>query len=1033
MSGYGILDGTNNAVSSDLFMRNVDYFDFPMESLEGDDLNGGYWDAKLQSLAPILSEVLAGSPLPSGGYTGSATSVMAPSLSGPSQEPVLKCVPNSVEEAARAGISHQNNYSDGPVSVLGSLSSCSSEKRLPTSSELFSCSKRSWFSTIYTHRSAAPKELSLSSGFSESNPPKIRTNPVRKLKKKKKLARLSGATKLKQRSVGCKRCSHCEVRETPQWRDGPMGRKSLCNACGVRYSSGRLFSEYRPAASPTFVPSLHSNFHKGVIEMREKVQDFVPIPSQALVGSSLASGGNAAAVVGEESSEVKPKPKAVKAVSRSSSSPHNNYSIGVDSGVLQTPSPVSAHQSSSSSCSSEMPMSSTSRMVTRSMRSRLSATNPRRFEELSRSKGFSESNLTNTNKNPVKRKLKLPLKLPQKSGVAKTTKCSHCETRNTPQWRHGPMGKNTLCNACGVRYLQGRLVPEYRPADSPSFVPSLHSSSHKVIVEMRKRTIQEEAETEPPTSPLPESGASDQHYVATNPHRFEELSRLKGFSESNLTNKRGKRKSEDGLDAFELGTSKTPVAEMGAAEVEIEPVTQKKPFFLITPTFHTGFSFSIIHLLSAVRTAMITLLPEDSLDAGKHLDKNDGGEKVGEDQHGNQEATNGLHSQVSLEINKSENFVQLNVPSLTVQEIVNRVTSNPGDPFILETQEPLLDLVRGVLKIFSSKSAPLGAKGWKPLVFYEKSTKSWSWIGPASHSSSDNEVIEEVTSPESWGLPHKMLVKLVDAFANWLKSGQETLQQIGSLPCPPSSLMQFNLDEKQRFRDLRAQKSLTTISPSSDEVRGYFREEEVLRYSIPDRAFSYTTIDGRKSIVAPLRRCGGKPTSKARDHFLLKRDRPPHVTIRCLVRDAAARLPGSIGTRADVCTLLRDSQYIVEEVSDAQVYQVVSKALDRLHYERDPCVQFDGERKLWVYLHREREEEDFEDDGTSSTKKWKKPKKEATEPLEQGAVTVAYHGSGEQPGVELSSDLDAEPSCGDENKRMELTDYDGKHITEDYV
>lgn len=170
----------------------------------------------------------------------------------------------------------------------------------------------------------------------------------------------------------------------------------------------------------------------------------------------------------------------------------------------------------------------------------------------------------------------------------------------------------------------------------------------------------------------------------------------------------------------------------------------------------------------------------------------------------------------------------------------------------------------------------------------------------------------------------------------------------------------------------------------------------------------------KKSIVAPLRRCGGKPTSKARDHFMLKRDRPPHVTILCLVRDAAARLPGSIGTRADVCTLLRDSQYIVEDVSDAQVNQVVSGALDRLHYERDPCVQFDGERKLWVYLHREREEEDFEDDGTSSTKKWKRPKKEAAEPFEQGAVTVAYHESGEQTGAELSPDLNPEPSCGDE-------------------
>lgn len=65
---------------------------------------------------------------------------------------------------------------------------------------------------------------------------------------------------------------------------------------------------------------------------------------------------------------------------------------------------------------------------------------------------------------------------------------------------------------------------------------------------------------------------------------------------------------------------------------------------------------------------------------------------------------------------------------------------------------------------------------------------------------------------------------------------------------------------------------------------------------------------------------------------------------------------------------------------------MVSGALDRLHYERDPCVRFDGDRKLWVYLHTEREEEDFEDDGTSSTKRWKKPKKDSAEISEHGGT-----------------------------------------------
>ncbi|XP_052185422.1 uncharacterized protein LOC127797021 [Diospyros lotus] len=480
-----------------------------------------------------------------------------------------------------------------------------------------------------------------------------------------------------------------------------------------------------------------------------------------------------------------------------------------------------------------------------------------------------------------------------------------------------------------------------------------------------------------------------------------------------------KRKVEDYSVTFEMETFEQPVAEVGPADVKLEYSLQKKPFTLITPTVHTGFSFSIIHLLSAVHMAMITMLPEDPLEVGKHIDKNDERQKLGEEQDRKQGGTDGVHFHENLG-DKSEYSVQLSVPSLTVQEIVSLVRSNPGDPCILETQEPLQDLVRGVLKILSSKTAPLGAKGWKPLVSYEKSTRSWSWVGPVSQSPSDPEAVEEVTSPEAWGLPHKMLVKLVDTFANWLKNSQETLQQIGSLPAPPLSVMQFNLDEKERFRDLRAQKSLSTINTSSEEVRTYFRKEEVLRYLIPDRAFSYTAADGRKSVVAPLRRGGGKPTSKARDHFMLKRDRPPHVTILCLVRDAAARLPGSIGTRADVCTLIRDSQYIEEDVSDAQVNQVVSGALDRLHYERDPCVQFDGEKKLWVYLHREREEEDFEDDGTSSTKKWKRQKRDAAELFDKGTVTVAYYEAGEQTGFGLSSDLDVGSQCIDEDKRMEL-------------
>ncbi|XP_047328298.1 GATA transcription factor 2-like [Impatiens glandulifera] len=67
-----------------------------------------------------------------------------------------------------------------------------------------------------------------------------------------------------------RKCLHCASEKTPQWRTGPMGPKTLCNACGVRYKSGRLVAEYRPSASPTFVATEHSNSHRKVLELRRQ-------------------------------------------------------------------------------------------------------------------------------------------------------------------------------------------------------------------------------------------------------------------------------------------------------------------------------------------------------------------------------------------------------------------------------------------------------------------------------------------------------------------------------------------------------------------------------------------------------------------------------------------------------------------------------------------------------------------------------------------------------------------------------------------
>ncbi|KAM3345049.1 GATA transcription factor 1 [Capsicum galapagoense] len=96
-------------------------------------------------------------------------------------------------------------------------------------------------------------------------------------------------------------------------------------------------------------------------------------------------------------------------------------------------------------------------------------------------------------KNTTKQRLTLLSKPMTKAKKATSIgrRCQHCGVDKTPQWRGGPTGPKTLCNACGVRYKSGRLLPEYRPANSPTFSADLHSNSHRKVLEMRKQRIME--------------------------------------------------------------------------------------------------------------------------------------------------------------------------------------------------------------------------------------------------------------------------------------------------------------------------------------------------------------------------------------------------------------------------------------------------------------------------------------------------------------------------------------------------------------
>ncbi|KAG7173151.1 Nuclear factor related to kappa-B-binding protein-like [Homarus americanus] len=173
-----------------------------------------------------------------------------------------------------------------------------------------------------------------------------------------------------------------------------------------------------------------------------------------------------------------------------------------------------------------------------------------------------------------------------------------------------------------------------------------------------------------------------------------------------------------------------------------------------------------------------------------------------------------------------------------------------------------------------------------------------------------------------------------------------------------------------------ANKSSMSSEWIEDDILGSRLETEESDIIPPPRCYTTWTVQpatdpekdmmhGYESVVGPVKGIYTQQTglNKARGHSLLVPDRPAYVTILSLVRDAVARLPNGEGTRSDICELLKESQYLApltSSTAENNLNSVVSGALDRLHYENDPCVKYDTPRKLWIYLHRNRNEEEFE-------------------------------------------------------------------------
>ncbi|KAK8970687.1 GATA transcription factor 1 [Platanthera guangdongensis] len=71
-----------------------------------------------------------------------------------------------------------------------------------------------------------------------------------------------------------RKCKQCGTEETSQWRAGPDGMKSLCNACGLRYrKSDKRARDNRQSRSATSSADAQSNSNRKAKETRHQTYD----------------------------------------------------------------------------------------------------------------------------------------------------------------------------------------------------------------------------------------------------------------------------------------------------------------------------------------------------------------------------------------------------------------------------------------------------------------------------------------------------------------------------------------------------------------------------------------------------------------------------------------------------------------------------------------------------------------------------------------------------------------------------------------
>ncbi|VAH50030.1 unnamed protein product [Triticum turgidum subsp. durum] len=231
-------------------------------------------EEELEWVSRIMDDSLSELPLPQRHPQDGAYRAL-PSMSDPMRTPTICALSTEALVPIKAKRSKRSRASGWSLSGP-TPDSTSSSSTTTTSSCSSSASFSPYFLMDSTHFGAS--ELMEEYNILPPPPKKSKHGKSSKQKAKKRGRKPKNlpahpSSAMEAATQSDRRCSHCGVQKTPQWRAGPEGAKTLCNACGVRYKSGRLLPEYRPACSPTYVSSVHSNSHRKVLEMRRKKED----------------------------------------------------------------------------------------------------------------------------------------------------------------------------------------------------------------------------------------------------------------------------------------------------------------------------------------------------------------------------------------------------------------------------------------------------------------------------------------------------------------------------------------------------------------------------------------------------------------------------------------------------------------------------------------------------------------------------------------------------------------------------------------